>query len=191
MSKGTDEIDLAQLREQLERLSRLIRQQGFHEGLNPAQWEALRYVSRANRFSNSPGALAQYLGSTKGTVSQTILSLEKKGLLAKVASASDARVVLLTLTDKAHELLAKDPLVGLGQEIANLGGKTTKRFAKAIDEILIGEIRRQKQNEFGGCRSCRHWRDRSGEDVSSHCMLLNHKLDKDDLPKLCQHHLQR
>ena len=81
MSKGTDVIDLAQLREQLERLSRLIRQQGFHEGLNPAQWEALRYVSRANRFSNSPGALAQYLGSTKGTVSQTILSLEKKVFL--------------------------------------------------------------------------------------------------------------
>ena len=66
----------------LERLTRLMRA-GEHEGgLNPAQWEALRYLSRANRFSNSPIALTRFLGSTKGTISQTIKALERKGFIA-------------------------------------------------------------------------------------------------------------
>ena len=191
MSKNEEEVDLHQLRERLERLSRLIRQQGFGEGLNPVQWEALRYVSRANRFSNSPSALAQYLGSTKGTVSQTILSLEKKGLLEKTPSPADARVVLLTLTAKGKEFLAKDPLLALGSDIAGLSSKTVKRFAKAVSEILLGEIQRHKQNEFGGCKNCRHWRDRSGEDVLSLCMYFNQKITKPELSQLCFYHLQR
>ena len=191
MSKGAEDIDQERLREQIERLSRLIRQQGFAQGLNPAQWEALRFIGRANRFSNSPGSLAQYLGATKGTVSQTILSLEKKGLVEKKASPSDARIVKLSLSAQGTELLAQDPLLGLGAEIDALGSKTAKRFAKAIDEILTGQIRRLKESEFGNCITCRHWRDRSGEDVESYCMLLNVHLQKQETRQLCQFHLQR
>lgn len=191
MSKDLGDTDLGRLREQLERLSRLIRQQGFEEGLNPAQWEALRYVSRANRFSITPGALAQYLGSTKGTVSQTLLSLEKKGLLQKVQSAADARVVLLALTSTGTEMLARDPLLSLSADIGALSGKTGRRLAKGIDEILQGQINSGKQSEFGGCRDCRHWRDRSGEDLFSRCMLFDADLAKNELSKLCLYHLQR
>ena len=191
MSKDLGDTDLGRLREQLERLSRLIRQQGFEEGLNPAQWEALRYVSRANRFSITPGALAQYLGSTKGTVSQTLLSLEKKGLLQKVQSAADARVVLLALTSTGTEMLARDPLSSLSADIGALSGKTARRLAKGIDEILQGQINSGKQSEFGGCRDCRHWRDRSGEDLFSRCMLFDADLAKNELSKLCLYHLPR
>ena len=78
-----DKIDNASIAWPLERLTRLMRA-GEHEGgLNPAQWEALRYLSRANRFSNSPIALTRFLGSTKGTISQTIKALERKGYIAK------------------------------------------------------------------------------------------------------------
>ena len=63
----------------IDRLGRLMRS-GEHAGdLNPAQWEALRYLARANRFSRTPAALAQYLGSTRGTVSQTLIALEDHG----------------------------------------------------------------------------------------------------------------
>ena len=61
----------------LERLARLMRAREHEDGLNPAQWEALRFLSRANRFSNAPGALTRYLGATKGTVSQTLMALER------------------------------------------------------------------------------------------------------------------
>ena len=42
--------------------------------------QALIYLSKANRYSNTPQALADYLGLTKGTVSQTLLLLDRRGL---------------------------------------------------------------------------------------------------------------
>src|ERR1700754_3675828 len=93
----------------LERLARLMRAADFGDGLNPAQWEALRYLARANRFSNSPGALTRYLGATKGTVSQTVKSLERKSLIAKSGRADEKRSVALGLTDKGRGMLARDP----------------------------------------------------------------------------------
>jgi predicted transcriptional regulator len=65
-------IEAAHLIDRLERLTRA----GEGLGLNPAQWEALRFLARANRFSRSPAAVADYLASTRGTVSQTLIALE-------------------------------------------------------------------------------------------------------------------
>ncbi len=53
--------------ELLDRVSRLARELQFVDGLNPAQWEALRFIARANRYSRSPGAFAEFIGTTKGT----------------------------------------------------------------------------------------------------------------------------
>ncbi|HIP78057.1 MAG TPA: MarR family transcriptional regulator, partial [Kiloniellaceae bacterium] len=55
----------------LERLARVLQNEAHSEGLKPTQWEALRYLSRANRFSRTPSGVTAYLGMTKGTVSQT------------------------------------------------------------------------------------------------------------------------
>ena len=63
----------------MDRLSRAMQRAQYAGGLNPAQWEALRYIARANRYSRSPSAVAEYLGATKGTVSQTLKALEHKG----------------------------------------------------------------------------------------------------------------
>ena len=76
----TESIDVAVL---LNRLSRIAHALQFSNGLNPAQWEALRYIGRANRYSASPTALADYVGSTKGTVSQTLIALEAKGYVSR------------------------------------------------------------------------------------------------------------
>ena len=48
--------------ELIDRLSRLTRELQYVDGLNPAQWEALRFLSRANKYSRTPGAVAQFLG---------------------------------------------------------------------------------------------------------------------------------
>ena len=49
------------------RLCRIAHSLQFAHGLNPAQWDALRYIARANKYSTTPGNLAEYLGTTKGT----------------------------------------------------------------------------------------------------------------------------
>src|SRR3546814_17264849 len=43
----------------LDRLSRLTRELQFVDGLNPAQWEDLRFLATANQHSRSPTALAE------------------------------------------------------------------------------------------------------------------------------------
>ena len=100
----------AKIVELVDRLSRIAHSIQFAEGLNPAQWEALRYVVRANRNSCSPGALADFMGSTKGTVSQTLKALEAKGLIERHRKPGDRRAVHITVTQAGHELLLKDPL---------------------------------------------------------------------------------
>jgi DNA-binding MarR family transcriptional regulator len=56
----------------LERLSRVLLNDSASGGLNPTQWEALRFFALANRFSSTPSGLTAFLGVTKGTVSQTV-----------------------------------------------------------------------------------------------------------------------
>ena len=79
----------------VDRLSRIAHSLQFSEGLNPAQWNALRFLARANKYSTSPGVLADYLGCTKGTISQTLIALESKGLVARIRCDEDRRKVLL------------------------------------------------------------------------------------------------
>src|SRR5271154_6260407 len=99
--------------ELIDRLARLTRELQFVHGLNPAQWEALRFLGRANRYSRSPSTLAEYLGTTKGTASQTLRSLESKGYLERCKDCNDRRGVSLELTAEGRALLLLDPMQGI------------------------------------------------------------------------------
>ncbi len=84
-----------QLAHLLDRLGRAVHNLQFTDGLNPAQWGALRFISRAKPATCKPSALADYLCTTKGTISQTLKSLEIKGYIRKIAETKDRRVVRL------------------------------------------------------------------------------------------------
>lgn len=167
--------------EQLERLARLIRSASHAEGLVPAQWEALRYLARANRFSNAPIVVAQYLGATKGTTSQTIRALVKHGLVSSSTRSGDGRSVSLLLTEQGSSLLAKDPLRKLAADIEDLGDKTKRRLGKALDILMTAEASRQEQPRFGTCASCRFFLP--GE--QSACASFGTRLDRKDIEGLC------
>src|SRR5436305_9438981 len=87
------------LLELVERLGNLMRSElrksGSDEALQPVHVQALVYLSKANRYSNTPQALADYLGLTKGTVSQTLLLLDRRGLIERFEDDIDRRVVRL------------------------------------------------------------------------------------------------
>ena len=174
----------------LERLARLMRQSGHGEGLNPAQWEALRYLSRANRLSNSPGSLARYLGSTKGTISQTLASLVSKGLVAKQMRGEDNRFVDLLLTEKGRAVLEQDGLRALGLDIGTLRPKIRKRFDRGLEELLSAQVQRQGEPSFGTCPSCRYFREATSSNAAS-CMKINAELAVAELGLLCVEHVGR
>ena len=122
------------------RLARLMRSAEHEIGLNPAQWEALRFLSRCNENANSPIALTRYLGATKGTISQTVIALVKKGLVEKTSRAGERRSVVLTLTDEGHELLRQDPWKRVEQGFGTLGAKKQFHTATALARLLEEEL---------------------------------------------------
>ncbi len=182
----SDEVSAAQILAQLERLSRLSRGSSHSGGLNPAQWDALRYLGRCNRFSNSPMALTQYLGATKGTISQTVAALVKKAVVTKTVRTGNHRSVVLVLTDLGRQFLANDPLRPLEKSIENLSAKTKKRFARGVLELLEGERERQSQPPFGTCQACRFFR--SAPDT---CMKFEQALTSEDKALICVEQVER
>lgn len=172
----------------LERLARITRAAEHDGALNPAQWEALRFLARANRFSNSPGALTRYLGATKGTVSQTVKALERKGHIAKTGRDGQSRSIALSLTPKGEAMLSLDPWARLAETLAGLGGKTRRRLAKGLGEVLTVELARSNLPSFGTCDICRFYREkgRDADPGGPHlCMLLEQPLTQVEARQIC------
>src|SRR5438874_5756515 len=84
---------------------RLVQAEGYDGELSPAQWMALRYFARANPFSRTPSAFAQFQATTRGTASQAIKALEAGGYLVRQRSKADGRSVSLRLTNKGKKRL--------------------------------------------------------------------------------------
>lgn len=173
----------------VERISRLGRGLEQATDLHPAQWTVLRYLNQANRFSRSPKALTQYMGSTKGTVSQTIIALEKKGLLEKVVSAEDARSTNIELTKMGEKTLTTDPLIALEQKLTpNM--KANEELALELESVLYYLISENAGRMFGQCSTCKYFKkDQNKSKVSPHqCGLLNVPLSANDSEKICVEH---
>ena len=171
----------------LNRLSRIAHAVQFSHGLNPAQWEALRYIGRANRYSASPTALADYVGSTKGTVSQTLIALESKGFVRRVRNDCDRRKVSLALTDQGIELLAQDPLCHLAEAAGVIGEDEQSHIVKGLRMMLDDLCIRQGAQNFGVCGDCCHLRkDASNPDgAGGVCGMTTDRLAVDELDRLC------
>ncbi len=173
----------------LERIGRLLRGiRHRNERLNPAQWEALRYLGRANRYSRNPTALTRYLGATKGTVSQTLIALERKGLVRRAADPRDRRGVRLGLTSRGRSHLHHDPMAAL---IAGIDPALIARLDADLGELLVQLQRRNGQRPFGQCGTCRFFRvaDALGEPGGpNRCGLTLEPLSHQEREQICAEH---
>lgn len=169
----------------LERLARVIQNEAHHAGLKPTQWEALRYLARANRFSRSPGALTAYLGMTKGTVSQTLQALERKGLVEKKTAPTDRRGVAIDLTPAGTALLGEDPLAATQDAVDHLPAKDREALTGALEKLLKTMLEKRGGRPFGACRTCLHFRRDHTEGSPHFCALLAESLSEDDSTRIC------
>lgn len=171
----------------IDRLERLARSGEQTAGLNPAQWEALRYLARANRFSRTPAALADYLASTRGTVSQTLIALEQKGFVAREQSDKDKRSVDLSLTARGGAMLKNDPLLALARDIDGAAGRRARDLVASLGATLRNAIARNDGRAFGVCLTCRHFRADVRPESGSphHCALLDEPLSAADSGAIC------
>lgn len=171
----------------IDRLDRLTRSGANIEGLNPAQWEALRYLARANRFSRTPAALADYLGSTRGTVSQTLIALEQKGFVERTQSARDKRSIDLELTPQGETALKGDPLLTLARDLGASAGQDISNLVDTLRAVLSRAVARNDGKAFGACHTCRHFQRNVGASSRAlhRCGLLDEPLSESDSRAIC------
>ncbi len=174
----------------VESMSALIRSEERRRcsslGLQLVHLQVLHYLSRCNRYSDVPAALSNYLGVTRGTISQTLLLLEKKGFIKKFADLKDKRVVHLQLLDagrKALELARPSDLFDEAENI--LKQQQLKLDENAFVQALTALQKANQSQTFGLCKTCKHFR--TLED-GFRCGLTQENLSAQDGEKICQEH---
>ncbi len=123
------------LAELIERLGRAAHMRCFHANLNPAQWAALRFLSRANRSVRTVTGFARANGTTHGTATQTVGALVRKGLIARAVDVDDRRVIRLDLTSEGRAILQRDPLNELVRTLRTLSAERSRSFARELAEL--------------------------------------------------------
>lgn len=178
-------------RELLDRLATLSRAErrasGAESGLNAVQLEALAYLSRCNKYSDTPAALADFFASSRGTASQTLLALERKGLITKTPDAKDGRVAHCALTQAGRKALsraaAQDPVA---RELEHLGEPKRTQLLELLLPLLRAVQQSQDGLTFGVCRTCAHFRPRGQNRYQ--CGLTGEPLTKADTGRICREH---
>lgn len=174
----------------LERLCNLLRvearAQGASAGLLPIQLEALHYLSQCNRYSDTPQAVTEFLGQTKGTVSQSLKVLESRELIQKKADTNDRRVVHLKVTDTGHRMLASVvPARFLTTAWAALPTDVQDRLSDDLRELLRAAQQANKGRSFAACKTC-HFNEK---DTSGwRCGLTAEPLSEIEIEQLCREH---
>lgn len=167
----------------LERLGNLLREHArtiaTREGLKLAQLDALVYLSRANRYSDTTSAVVDYLCATKGSVSQTLAALEDKGLVQRVADPSDGRVHHCRPTPEGYRI-AREAFPS-----ALLHGRDRPELEHEL-LALLGDIQRARGGRsFGVCKTCVHF-TRTGR--GHRCGLTGEPLTIPESHLLCRDH---
>ena len=169
----------------LDRLSRLTRELQFVDGLNPAQWEALRFLAAANKYSRSPTALAEYLGATKGTVSQTLIALESKGLITRCKKTCDRRQVELCLTEAGEAMLAKDPMRTLERAAGEMASELGPQMVKGLTRLLHDLQNRHQVAGFGVCQDCSLFCINDSDNADGQCGSTGETISVPEKTKIC------
>ncbi len=169
-----------------ERISSLLRsslrQVASSHSLKLVQLEALVYLSVANRYSDTPIAVTEYLGVTKGTVSQTLKVLERQALIEKHTDQSDRRVQHCVVTNKGQAIVAEalpSPL---------FHGSDTATQSELLAASLNWLLQLQQLNgfrTFGQCRSCQLYQPLA---KGGRCGLTEERLSVADGEKRCREH---
>jgi DNA-binding MarR family transcriptional regulator len=169
-----------QIRELINRLARLDAAASWDEALNPVQVAALEYLARANRFSRAPSHVAEYLGTTRGTMSQTLKALVRKGYVSERRSETDKRSISCDLTEEARAVTARRG--DLLEAIGGLPDATQAHLRDSLSTLLKRQVRQNNGRQFGICHTCAHHRVTQD---GPYCALLSVPLLPEEPDQIC------
>ncbi len=155
------------------------------DSLTPAQWMALRFFGRANRFSRTVSAFAEFHSTTRGTASQTVKSLVQRGYLTRTRSERDGRSATVELTAKARRKLEEDPFEAVVRAAAELSPAQRSRTAAGLRGILHRLAVDRERAAPGVCTLCGHLATAGAGRYR--CRLMHEPLTAAELGQLCVH----
>lgn len=176
--------------ELIERMAAIIRSEERKKcvgvGLQLIHLQVLNYLSSCNKYSDTPAALTAYLGSTKGTISQTLLLLEKKGYIKKVTDSKDKRKVHIKVQDSGHSVIKKARPTELYNQAASIiGKKDESQLNDVFIQVLTALQKANKSASFGICKTCKHFKH---SNTGYMCGLTKEALSVKDSEKICREH---
>ncbi|MFV1635860.1 MULTISPECIES: MarR family winged helix-turn-helix transcriptional regulator [Phaeobacter] len=167
----------------INRLARIDSAAGWTGDLNPTQRAALEYLIEANQFSRSPSHVAEYLGTTRGTMSQTLKALVRKGYAAERRQKSDQRSISYELTE-AGVTAVTEP-----NPIADAIGSLPAGVQNALGDGLLKSLRQALAanggHSFGKCKTCAY---HEADSENGFCSLLKLALEPGENDKICIEH---
>lgn len=170
----------------LERLGALIqqsvREDAARHGLLPIHVQVLAYLAVANRYSDLPIAIAEYFGITRGTVSQSLAVLERKGLLVKSPDAHHGKRVHLSLTPAGEAVLDNSWAQRVETALDSLPLEA-QELNDALRGVLVTLQRLNGQRAFGVCRQCAHF---LAEKDGARCGLTGESLATEQTLRICR-----
>jgi MarR family transcriptional repressor of emrRAB len=173
----------------VDRLANLMRAEfrrvGSEEGLQPVHIQALLFLAQANRFSNTPQALAEYLGLTKGTVSQSLMLLDRHGLIERYQDEIDRRVVRLRLSPLGEAFLDESSPASLWQTATRDISASRIRYSVSVLRAILFELQNQNGGPpFGVCNTCVYCQRKSQR--IHHCAWFGERLSGPETRKICR-----
>jgi DNA-binding MarR family transcriptional regulator len=172
-------------------VGRFVQAVGYSGGFSPAQWMALRYFSRANSFSRTPSAFAEFQATTRGTASIVIKELKAGGYLTQERSKTDGRSIRLRLTAKGNKALARDPFEALVHAVDALEAEKKATIHNALNQVLSSIAASEAGQRFGACQDCTHLVEEKLSNPASTCALAfvcrrhSTSIQSDELDLLC------
>ena len=149
------------------------------------QIDILVYLNQANRFSDTPLTVAEYLRLTKGIVSKSISELHKKGYIEKSKDLTDGRVQHLKLTPAGVELLPRiEPSIILSSYLNSLTNNDVVGINEVLLSLLNGIQKHHGQRSFGVCNACRFHVKQTVKFAL--CDLTKEKLQLDEWQLICR-----
>ncbi len=155
---------------------------GPAHSLTAAQWTALRYFARANRFSRTPSAFSDFHATTRGTASQTVKSMVALGLLARQSHATDGRSTLIEVTAAGRQMLQHDPLRALRRVLEQLDPTTRRSLSDALDQAVARLAQSRDAPVFGSCADCSHCQI---AEPASYCHCTQSLLTLPEMGEIC------
>jgi len=178
----------------IERLGNLLRSEertaGSNSGLQSVHVQMLGYLSQCNRYSDTPVAVTEFVGATKGTTSQSINILEKKGFILKRPDKVDGRVIHLDLTDKGARFVKNEfPPREFRDALNGLNSDDRESLAILLTRLLIQLQRKNNGKLFGVCHTCKYFKEFGFSD-SHQCGLTLEPLSEKESFQICREHEQ-